>query len=77
MAVRANNVNNARKARMWSEQDDANLVILLRRKIKDTTVAIRESETPYERSRLKAQKARYKDMLRKVETGNYNGDTHT
>ncbi len=74
MAVRANNVNNARKARMWSEQDDANLVILLRRKIKDTTVAIRESETPYERSRLKAQKARYKDMLRKVETGNYNGD---
>ncbi len=74
MAVRANNVNNARKARMWSEQDDANLVILLRRKIKDTTVAIRESETPYERSRLKAQRARYKEMLRKVETGNYNGD---
>lgn len=74
MAVRANNVNNMRKARMWNEQDDANLVILLKRKIKDTTIAIRESETPYERSRLKAQKSRYKGMLRKVESGDYNGD---
>lgn len=74
MAVKVSNVNNSRKSRLWSEQDDAQLAILLKRKIKDTAVAIRESETPYERSRLKAQRARYKEMLYKVESGSYNGD---
>lgn len=74
MAVKVNNVENSRKSRMWSERDDAQLAILLKRKIKDTQVAIRESETPYERSRLKAQRSRYKEMLHKVESGAYNGD---
>lgn len=74
MAVKVSNVENSRKSRMWNEQDDAQLAILLKRKIKDTAVAIRESESPYERSRLKAQRSRYKEMLRKVESGSYNGD---
>ena len=74
MAVRPNNVRNSRKAVMWDERDDAQLAILLRRKIKDTSIALRESETPYERSRLKAQRERYKSMLHKVEKGAYNGD---
>lgn len=74
MAVKPNNVRNSRKAVMWDERDDAQLAILLRRKIKDTSIALRESETPYERSRLKAQRERYKSMLHKVEKGAYNGD---
>ena len=74
MAVRASNSRNARRNRIWNEMDDASLAVVLKRKIKDTSIAIRESETPYERSRLKAQKQHYKNMLRKVEAGSYNGD---
>ena len=74
MAVRINNSRNARRSRLWNEMDDASLAVLLKRKIKDTSIAIRESETPYERSRLKAQKAHYKNMLTKVQAGSYNGD---
>lgn len=74
MAVRKNNVYNSRKAVLWDERDDAQLTILLKRKIKDTTIALRESETPYERSRLKSQRERYKSMLNKVQKGAYNGD---
>lgn len=74
MAVRISNSRNARRNRLWNEVDDASLAVLLKRKIKDTSIAIRESETPYERSRLKAQKAHYKNMLTKVQAGSYNGD---
>lgn len=74
MAVKSNNVRNARKSRSWTEQDDAALGVLLKRKIRDTTIALRECESPYERSRLKQQKERYRSMLRKVENGSYNGD---
>ncbi len=74
MAVKVRNVSNARKAKLWNEQDDAALLSLLKRKIKDVNVALRECETPYERARLKKQKEHYKVMLQKVETGSYNGD---
>lgn len=74
MAVEISNVRNSRKSLQWDERDDAQLAILLKRKIKDTSIAIRESTTPYERTRLKSQRAHYKNMLRKVEAGNYNGD---
>lgn len=74
MAVKVNNIENVRKAKRWSEADDAALCILLKKKIKDTGVAIRESETPYERAKLKARRNQYKSMLIKVEEGGYNGD---
>lgn len=74
MAVKISNVTNSRKSQQWNERDDAQLAILLKRKVKDTTIAIRESTTPYERSRLKAQRTHYKEMLHKVEAGSYNGD---
>ncbi|MBO4538894.1 MAG: hypothetical protein J5781_01345, partial [Clostridia bacterium] len=56
------------------EQDDAALLTLLRRKIRDVNIALRECETPYERTRLRKQRDHYKAMLGKVETGSYNGD---
>ncbi len=74
MAVKVNNIENVRKAKRWTEADDAALCILLKKKIKDTGVALRESETPYERAKLKARRNQYKSMLRKVEEGGYNGD---
>ncbi len=74
MAVKVNNVRNARKAKQWDEQDDAALLTLLKRKIKDVKIALRECESPYERARLKQQRDRYTSMLHKVETGSYNGD---
>lgn len=74
MAVKVNNTANIRKAKRWNERDDAALCVLLKRKLKDVNVALRESENPYERSRLKEQRQHYKSMLRKVESGVYNGD---
>lgn len=74
MAVKIHNKANIRRAQRWNEKDDAALGLLLKRKIKDVNIALRESENPYERSRLKEQKRQYKSMLRKVESGGYNGD---
>ena len=74
MAVKVRNVRNAKKAKLWDEKDDAALLTLLKRKVKDVNIALRECETPYERARLKKQKEHYKNMLHKVETGSYNGD---
>lgn len=74
MAVRVNNTANIRKAQRWDERDDAALCVLLKRKLKDVNIALRESNSPYERSRLKEQKRHYKSMLKKVENGVYNGD---
>ena len=74
MAVKVRNVRNAKKAKLWDEQDDAALLTLLRRKIRDVNIALRECETPYERTRLRKQRDHYKAMLGKVETGSYNGD---
>ena len=74
MAVKVNNTANIRRAQRWNERDDAALCILLKRKIKDVKIGLRESENPYERAKLKEQKRHYKSMLRKVESGSYNGD---
>lgn len=74
MAVKVNNTASIRKAQRWSESDDAALCVLLKRKIKDVNVALRESNSPYERTRLKEQKRHYKTMLVKVQNGTYNGD---
>jgi len=74
MAVKVNNTASIRKAQRWSEKDDAALCVIIKRKIKDVNVALRESDSPYERARLKEQKKHYKDMLVKVENGVYNGD---
>ena len=74
MAVKVHNTANIRRAQRWDERDDAALGVLLKRKIKDVTIGLRESENPYERAKLKEQKRHYKAMLRKVESGSYNGD---
>lgn len=74
MAVKINNTENIRRAKLWSEADDAALCVLLKKKIKDSSVSIRECETPYERAKIKAHRDHYKSMLRKVEEGGYNGD---
>lgn len=74
MAVRPTNIQNQRKNILWDEQDDAALEVLVKRKIKDTTIAMREAPNPTERSRLKAQKRHYKQMLIKIQRGSYNGD---
>lgn len=74
MAVKVNNTENIRKSKRWNEKDDAALTLLLKKKIREMDISIRESNTPYERSRLKETKHQYKQMLAKVETGVYNGD---
>lgn len=74
MAVKVNNTENIRKSKRWNERDDAALSLLLKKKIREMDVSIRESNTPYERSRLKETKQHYRQMLGKVESGVYNGD---
>ncbi len=74
MAVKVNNTASIRKAKRWTERDDAALCVLLKKKIKDVNVALRECDSPYVRARLKEQKRHYKTMLVKVENGCYNGD---
>ncbi len=74
MAVKANTTENLRKSKRWNERDDAALCLILKKKIQETTVGMRECNTPYERSRLKSQKDHFKEMLHKVESGSYNGD---
>lgn len=74
MAVKVNNTENIRKSKRWNERDDAALSLLLKKKIREMDISLRESETPYERSRLKETKMHYKEMLKKVESGTYNGD---
>lgn len=74
MAVKVNNIENIRKSKRWNERDDASLSLLLRKKIRELDISIRESNTPYERSRLKETKQNYKIMLDKVMNGTYNGD---
>lgn len=74
MAVRVNNTENIRKSKRWNEKDDAALNLLLKKKLRELDISLRECDTPYERSRLKATKAHYRSMLKKIENGTYNGD---
>lgn len=74
MAVKVQNTKNIRKARRWDEKDDSALLELLRKKIKEVTLAIRDAPSPFMRARLKAKRKHYKDMATKVADGTYNGD---
>jgi len=74
MAVKIQNEANIRKAKRWNEEDDAALALMLRKKIKETGLAVRAAKSPYERERLKARRDQYKKMARKVQNGSYNGD---
>lgn len=74
MAVRVQNESNIRKAKRWNEKDDAALAELLRKKIKEVDLAIKEAPSPFMRSKLRAKKAHYKSMSAKVANGTYNGD---
>lgn len=74
MAVKVQNELNIRKAKRWNEKDDAALHELLRKKTKEVNLAIKESTSPFMRSKLKAKRAHYKDMTKKVASGTYNGD---
>ncbi len=74
MAVKVQNPQNIRKAKRWDEKDDSALLELLRKKIKEVTLAIKEAPSPFMRSRLKAKRKHYKEMASKVADGTYNGD---
>lgn len=74
MAVKIQNEANIRKAKRWNEEDDAALALMLRKKIRETGLAVRDAKSPYERERLKARRDHYKKMARKVQNGSYNGD---
>ncbi|NLL55661.1 MAG: hypothetical protein GX242_00395 [Clostridiales bacterium] len=74
MAVKVNNTQTIRKSKRWNEKDDAALSLLLKKKIREIGISIRECNTPYERARLKETRQHYRQMLAKVETGVYNGD---
>ncbi len=55
----------------WTERDEAVLVDLLQRKIKEIKWDIRESDSPYARAKLKNTRAEYKKLLEKVQRGDY------
>lgn len=74
MAVKIQNERNIRKAKRWNEQDDAALLELLRKKVKEVNLAIKQAPSPFMRSKLKAKRAHYKNMANKVANGTYNGD---
>ena len=74
MAVRVQNQANIRKAKRWNEKDDAALAELLKKKIKEVDLAIKDAPSPFVRSKLKAKKSHYKDISLKLENGTYNGD---
>ncbi len=74
MAVKIKNESNIRKAKRWNEKDDAALAELLRKKIKEVDLSIKEAPSPFMRSKLRAKKAHYKTMSAKVANGTYNGD---
>lgn len=74
MAVKIQNESTIRKAKRWNEKDDAALAELLRKKIREVDLAIKEAPSPFMRSKLRAKKAHYKSMSAKVANGTYNGD---
>lgn len=55
----------------WTERDEAVLVDLLQRKIKELKWDMRESDSPYMRAKLKNTRAEYKKLLDKVQRGDY------
>ncbi len=55
----------------WTERDEAVLVDLLQRKIKELKWDMRDCDSPYARAKLKNTRAEYKKLLEKVQRGDY------
>ncbi len=55
----------------WTERDEAVLVELLKRKIKELKYDMRECDSPYARAKLRSKREEYKRLLDKVERSDY------
>ncbi len=55
----------------WTERDEAVLVELLKRKIKELKYDMRECDSPYARAKLRSKREEYKTLLDKVERSDY------
>lgn len=58
----------------WQERDDALLTELLHTKIKELKWEIKMASSPYMARQLKVKRREYKEMLRKVSLGQYDGN---
>lgn len=58
----------------WTERDEAILVELLTRKIKEMRFEIKKVESPYAKNKLRRTREEYKKLLDKVERGDYDPD---
>ena len=55
----------------WTERDEAVLVELLKRKIKELKYDMKECDSPYARAKLRSKREEYKRLLDKVERSDY------
>lgn len=55
----------------WTERDEAVLIELLKRKIKELKYDMRECDSPYARAKLRHKREEYKRLLDKVERSDY------
>ncbi len=55
----------------WTERDEAVLVELLKRKIKELKYDMRDCDSPYARAKLRSKRDEYKRLLDKVERSDY------
>lgn len=58
----------------WTERDEAILVELLNRKIKEMRFEIKKVETPYAKNKLRKTRTEYRELLEKIERGDYDPD---
>lgn len=58
----------------WTERDEAILVELLNRKIKEMRFEIKKAESPYARNKLRHTREEYRKLLDKIERGDYDPD---
>lgn len=58
----------------WTEKDEAILVELLKRKIKEMRFEIRKLDSPYAKAKMRHTRAEYQALLDKVERGDYDPD---
>lgn len=58
----------------WTERDEAILVELLKRKIKEMRYEIRKLDSPYAKAKLRHTRAEYQTLLDKVQRGDYDPD---
>ena len=55
----------------WTERDEAVLVELLKRKIKELKYDMKECDSPYAKAKLRSKREEYKKLLDKVERSDY------